>query len=587
MAKLEPPDGGTIAFKKETQVGFLPQEPHLNQESTVSDEIRSVLGELEEKVSRYHAISTAMKDASPSKMDELLKEQQALGGWIDHHGGWETRHRIDQVLSQLGVPDSNASVGGLSGGMKKRVALAKLVLQSPDLLLLDEPTNHLDAATIEWLESFLIAYPGAVILITHDRYFLDRVVQRMFELEKGKIYSYLGSYSSYLLGRAERLEQEEQFQGRLANLLRRESEWMARGPKARGTKQKARIKRFGEMQGRQKKVGDQEVGLRFESRHRLGNTILGCTYLSKTLGGSKLIDQLSFDLKAGDRVGIIGPNGSGKTTLLKMIIGELHPSSGSIIRGKNTRIAYFDQHRDSLDPDLRVEDALGDGQWVTIGEERRHKTGYLSDFLFEPSDQKRLIRTLSGGEKARLMLARMMLEDVNLLILDEPTNDLDIPTLQLLDDCLVNYTGCVLMVTHDRFFLDKVATGILSFEGDGRVQYTLGNYEAYRKRIKEKEETRRTARKEQKALSAPETGTTSSRKKKGLSFKERRELEVIQKEIENLEAEQKKLETLLADPGSYSREEIQQYGEELVRIEKVLAERIDRWEILEAKGMEG
>jgi ATP-binding cassette subfamily F protein uup len=341
------------------------------------------------------------------------------------------------------------------------------------------------------------------------------------------------------------------------------------------------------MQGRQKKVGDQEVGLRFESRHRLGNTILGCTYLSKTLGGSKLIDQLSFDLKAGDRVGIIGPNGSGKTTLLKMIIGELHPSSGSIIRGKNTRIAYFDQHRDSLDPDLRVEDALGDGQWVTIGEERRHKTGYLSDFLFEPSDQKRLIRTLSGGEKARLMLARMMLEDVNLLILDEPTNDLDIPTLQLLDDCLVNYTGCVLMVTHDRFFLDKVATGILSFEGDGRVQYTLGNYEAYRKRIKEKEETRRTARKEQKALSAPETGTTSSRKKKGLSFKERRELEVIQKEIENLEAEQKKLETLLADPGSYSREEIQQYGEELVRIEKVLAERIDRWEILEAKGMEG
>lgn len=585
-ARLESPDAGRIAFKRETQVGFLPQEPQLNQESTVSDEIRSVLGELEEKVSRYHAISTAMTEASPLKMAGLLKEQQALGGWIDHHGGWKTGHRIDQVLSQLGVPEPNAPVAGLSGGMKKRVALAKLVLQSPDLLLLDEPTNHLDTATIEWLEAFLIAYPGAVMLITHDRYFLDRVVQRIFELEKGRIYSYSGGYSSYLLGKAERLKHEERAQGRLANLLRRESEWMARGPKARGTKQKARVKRFGEMKGLRKKVGDQEIGLRLEARHRLGNTILECTYLSKTMGGSKLIDHLSFDLKAGDRVGIIGANGSGKTTLLRMIIGELHPTSGSLIRGKNTRIAYWDQQRDSLDPDLRVEKALGEGQWVTLGEERRHKTGYLSDFLFEPSDQKRLIRTLSGGEKARLMLARMMLEEANLLILDEPTNDLDIPTLQLLDDCLVNYTGCVLMVTHDRFFLDKVTTGILSFEGDGKVEYTLGNYEVYRERVKEKEETQRTARKEQAAVSAPGTGAPPTRKKKSLSFKERLELEVIQKEIGDLEARQKELEGLLADPGSYPREEIRQYGEELVRIGRTLSERIVRWEILEAKGME-
>lgn len=586
IAKLDSLDEGKINFKRDAQVVYLPQEPLLNPKNTISDEIRSVLGELNKKVDRYHAISAALTEGSPSEMGGLIKEQQALGEWIDHHGGWETDYRINQVLSRLGVPDPNAPVEGLSGGMKKRVALAKLVLQSPDLLLLDEPTNHLDAVTTEWLEKFLIAYPGSVMLITHDRYFLDRVVQRIFEIEKGKIYSYSGGYSSYLLGRAERLEQENMAQGRLANLLRREAEWMSRGPKARTTKQKARIKRFGELKGRQKTVGRQKVGLRLEASHRLGNTVLDCTYLSKTIGGLKLIDHLSFDMKAGDRMGIIGPNGSGKTTLLRMILGELHPTSGSITRGKNTRIAYFDQQRDSLDPEIRVEEALGEGYWVTLGEQRKHKKAYLSDFLFEPSDQKRLIRTLSGGEKVRLMLARMMLEKANFLILDEPTNDLDIPTLQLLDDCLVNYTGCVLMVTHDRFFLDKVATGILSFEGNGKVEYTLGNYEAYRERIKEKEAARRTARQEESAMSAPGTGPSPTRKKKGLSFKEGRELELIQKEIHDLEARQKELEGFMADSGSYDREDIRKYGEELVRIEKMLTERIGRWEYLEAKGME-
>ena len=586
IAGLEPPDGGRIAFKRGITVGFLPQEPVLSEEKSVSEEINSVLGELRQKVERYHTIYTAMSSASTGGMGKLLKEQEALGSWIDHHGGWDTDHRINEALSRLGVMDRNARVGLLSGGMKKRVALAKQVLRSPDLLLLDEPTNHLDATTTQWLEEFLISYPGAVMLITHDRYFLDRVVERIFELEEGNMTSYSGGYSDYLLGRAERLVHEKRAQSRWMNLLRRESEWIARGPKARRTKQKARIKRFDVMNEQRKDIGDQEIGLRLETPHRLGHTILECTYLCKTFGEIRLIDHLSFALKPGDRIGIIGPNGSGKTTLLRMIIGEVHPTSGTIIRGKNTKIAYFDQQRESLDPDIRVEDVLGEGYWVTVAGVRRHKTGYLSEFLFEPSDQRRLIRTLSGGEKARLMLARLMMEEANLLILDEPTNDLDIPTLQLLDDCLLNYNGSVLMVTHDRFFLDKVATAILGFEGDGRVRYILGNHEVYRDWMKAEEAARRLESKRHPSPSLNERVISPSKKRKGLTFKEKGELKMIEEEIETFEAKKKELEGLLADPGIYGREEIQRWGEELMYVEQRLSDRLNRWEALESKGME-
>ena len=585
IAGLEAPDDGRIAYKRGATVGYLPQEPVLDEDRSVVEEIEATLVEIRQKVERYHAIGVRMAKAPPNEMTKLLKEQEALGNWISHHGGWETDHRIDEALAKLGVVNRNERISLLSGGMKKRVALAKLLIQAPGLLLLDEPTNHLDAGTTQWLEEFLIAYPGAVMLITHDRYCLDRVAQRIFELETGSLYSYLGAYSDYLEGKAERLVQEKGVQGRLITLLRRESSWMARGPKARGTKQKARIKRFHEMQDQRKDIGDREIGLHLESKQRFGHTILECTYLCKSFGQAPLIDNLSFDLKPGDRIGIIGPNGSGKTTFLKMIMKEEHLTSGKIVRGKNTRIAYFDQHREALDPELRVEDALGEGYWVTVGGERRHKSGYLSDFLFEHVDQKRLIRTLSGGEKARLMLARLMLEEANLLILDEPTNDLDIPTLQLLDDSLTGYNGSVLMVTHDRFFLDKVATGILSFEGDGKVRYTLGNFEDYQARIKTELEAKRLEIKS-KDSSVKEGKAQSSKKRKGLGFKEQRELLMLEKEIESLETEKKDLETLLSDPGAHAYEEIQKLGEKLVEIEKTLSERLSRWEVLEAKRME-
>ena len=591
VAGMEPPDGGEIAFKRGISIGYLPQDPALNEAWTVAQEIESALGETRRMLERYHGIGEALGSAAPDErdgtrdvMEKLLSEQEALGHWIDHHQAWRTDHRIGEVLSKLNIPDRSEAVSLLSGGMKKRVALAKLVLQSPDLLLLDEPTNHLDTATIQWLEEFLISYPGAVMLITHDRYFLDRVAQRIFELEAGKIYSYTGGYSDYLEGRAARLSHEERLQGRLITLLRRESEWMKRGPKARQTKQKARIERFYDMQDQRKDHVDRGIGLHLQTDYRLGHTILELIYLCKSFGAAPLIRDVSLSLKAGDRIGVIGPNGSGKTTLLRMILGEEHPTTGQIVRGKNTKIAYFDQKRECLDPNLRVEEALGEGYWVTVGGERKHKTSYLGEFLFEHSDQKRLIRTLSGGEKARLILAKMMLENANMLILDEPTNDLDIPTLQLLDDALIRFNGCVIMVTHDRFFLDKVATGILSFEGNGIVRYTLGNFASYQERLQNELEGKR-ALLQEAVPPPPAPPVHPTKERKGLSFKEKRELEEIERAIEKLEARKKELEKFLADPVSYgqARGEIEAWANELIENEKEADEKLSRWAILEAK----
>ena len=587
VAKVDLPDAGEMAFKRGSAVGYLPQEPILNAENTVAVEIESALGETRRKMDRYHAIGEQMGRASAEQLEKLLHEQEEIGHFIEHHRAWEMDHRIDEVLSRLGIPDRRAKIGVLSGGMKKRVALAKLVLQAPDLLLLDEPTNHLDVATTQWLEEFLIDYSGAVMLITHDRYFLDRVAQRIIEMASGKIYSYVGGYSSYLTGRAERLLAEGRGQGRLITLLRRESEWMSRGPQGRQTKQKARIDRFHETQAQRKDHVDRNIGLHLQSNQRLGRTILELITVSKSFNAVPLLREVSLTLSAGERIGIIGPNGTGKTTLLRIILGEEHPSSGQVIRGKKTKIAYFDQKRECLDPDVRVEDALGSGFWVDVAGERKHKSSYLGEFLFEHEDQKRFIHTLSGGEKARLILAKMMLEDANTLILDEPTNDLDIPTLQLLDDALVGFNGCVLVVTHDRFFLDKVATGILSFEGDGAVRYTLGNYEVYQERLKREatEKKAATAAKGAKSLVGglkKEKPLASPEKKNGNHL----ELKAVERAIEKLEARKKEVEGFLANPGPGAAEDyvkIRAWSNEFSEIETALKTSLARWETLESQ----
>jgi ATP-binding cassette subfamily F protein uup len=589
VAGLEPPDNGKLSFKRDISIGYLSQNPVLNDDRTVREELDASLGEIRVKLDAFLAVTNLMKSASPTEVDVLLKKQESLNVWLEHHQGWETDHRVDEVLLRLNIPNRDEKIAVLSGGMRKRVALAKLLLQLPDLLMLDEPTNHLDIKTTEWLEKFLISYPGAVMLTTHDRYFLDRVVQRIFEVSAGTIHCMRGGYSDYLQARAERMLHETRVQNRLVTLLRRESEWMKRGPKARGTKSKARINRFYQMQDQRETKEDRQIGLQLEAGHRLGNTILELIYLNKTLDKKLLIKDLSLNLKKGDRIGIVGANGCGKTTLLRMILGEMHPSSGKIVLGKNTKISYFDQKRESLDPDIRVEDALGEGYWVTVKGERRHKVGYLSDFFFEAHDQKRLIRTLSGGEKARLILAKIMLEKTNMLILDEPTNDLDIPTLQLLDDVLVQYDGCVLMVTHDRFFLDKVSTGILSFEKEGQVRYTEGNYAVYQERLKaEKQDKKKQTPERFVQDGSPSAGKEKlpkPKKKKGLSYKEKRELDSIEGEIEALEARKKELETLLENPAAHATAQgsLEAWSIEFSEIEMALQKKMDRWEVLESK----
>lgn len=596
VAGLEPKDEGTVSFKKGASVGYLAQDPHLDDSKTIGEEIEDVLHEIRDKVSRYNRLNeTASTLSSGSggdsqKMQNSLEELGALQSWIEHHGGWNTDYRIETVLTHLKIKDKDRLIATLSGGWKKRVALAKLILQSPDLLLLDEPTNHLDAETTEWLEGYLRDYPGALMLITHDRYFLDKVVNQMFELEKGKITCFVGGYSKYLVSKGEQLIHEGRVHSRLLNLFRREEEWMSRGPKARGTKARARIGRFYELEEKTETSVRKGLNLNFQADQRLGNTILEITYLTKSYNGRQVFKPFCLSMKQGDRIGIIGSNGSGKTTLLKIILGQEHPTSGSVVRGKNTKISYFDQERNVLDPEMRVEDSLGEGYWVTIGGEKRHKGGYLEEFLFEHHDQKKYIKILSGGEKVRLILAKLMLEASNMLILDEPTNDLDIPTLQLLDEALTSFSGCILMVTHDRFFLDKVATGILSFEDDGEVVFYEGNYEIYKslkaQRIKGriKEKNKDVTPTEVKVLEEKKQDK-SGKEKKGLSYKERTELEEIEKSIEQLEARKTEIEAILINPADFAGnpDKLKDITEEFTQVENSLAVKIKRWEELEMK----
>lgn len=587
LAGAESREGGSIAYKRGATVGYLPQEPSLDDSLSVGEEIEQGLKDIRRALAEFNGISHTLS-TNPPDMEKLLARQGELTGWIEHHGGWNTDHRVAEIMTHLNIPDRNQRIGELSGGTKRRVALARLLLEAPDLLLLDEPTNHLDADTTQWLQDYLKGYPGAVMLITHDRYFLDQVVTRMLELEQGGITSFPGGYSGYLVLKEEQLAQNERSRSRLLNLLRIETAWMRRGAKARTTKQKARIGRFNTLQEQTPHKAGREAKIEFKSDEALGGTVLELTDLGKSHGGRSLVKGLTFLMKRGDRIGIIGPNGCGKTTLLRMIMGEETPDAGDVVWGKKTRVAYFDQGRDILEQEETLYDFLGAGDYVTFGGEKRHKIGYLEDFLFQPSDRMRKITTLSGGEKSRLILAKLMLEDANLLILDEPTNDLDIPTLQLLDSALASFPGCVLMVTHDRFFLDKVATGILAFEGEGAVTFYEGNYTMYRELKEQAQSLRNETRGGKREVGTPKPEGGKVKPRKGLTYAERLELERVEQEIGELEKRKTSVEAMLADPGAYGSIEggIEGLSRDYIRLEGELFTLYARWEELEIKKAE-
>ena len=568
VAGEEGSEGGTLAFRRGLSVGYLAQEPTFAEGDTMLEAVAGARPELLAAIAEYHEVAESLAaDPAAGALERLVSRQGAAMERIEALGGWDYEHRLEAVLTRLGLDGWSRRMGGLSGGERKRVALARVLVQQPDLLLLDEPTNHLDADTTEWLESALEDYPGAVMLITHDRYFLDHVVTRMIEVNRAELVPYVGGFTEYLEAKAEResrLAVEEQ---KRSQLIAQELAWVKRSPKARTGKQKARIQRLDRARREQeseRRPAREAVELAFGQPPRLGRTVLDLEGLGKSWDGRPLIRDFSARIRAGERVGIVGPNGAGKTTLLRLILGEETPDAGEVRAGVNTRIAYYDQARSDLDPDADLlESVAGERDFVEVAGRRVHVRSYLNRFLFPNEVHEQKVRSLSGGERNRLLLARLMLQDANLLILDEPTNDLDVFTLQVLESALVEFPGSVLVVTHDRYFLDKVATALLVFEGDGRVHRHEGGYEAYRRRREVAEAEERAARAAEAAEAraraeraarserARAEGSSSSGRPRRLTFREERELEGMEAAITEAESERDRLEAELADPALY------------------------------------
>jgi ATP-binding cassette subfamily F protein uup len=561
VAGLEGLDSGKIALRRGASVRYLSQEPGFPAGLTIRNAVAEGRPELHAAVSEFEALGHRLS-SSGADHEQLVHRHAELGATIERLGGWDWMHRIEARLTRLGVLDWDRLVDGLSGGEAKRVALARTLLAQPELLLLDEPTNHLDADTVLFLEEYLIEYAGAVMLITHDRYFLDRVVDRMVEVSAGELTAYTGGYTEYLEAQAERADRQSTIDAKRRKLIEKELEWARRSPPARTGKQRARLQRTKALDKESQAFSRQQTGeltLHAPQTSRLGRTVLNLHGISKSFGDRVLIRGLSTILRAGERVGIIGPNGAGKTTLVRIMLGEEAPDAGSIELGINTRIAYFDQLRTQLDPELSVYEAAGGIDWVEVGGRRIHMRSYLEDFLFPTERQQQKVSSLSGGERNRLMLAKLFLEPSNLLILDEPTNDLDLVTLQVLEAALMEYAGCVIMVTHDRFFLDKIATALLVFEGDGVVHRHEGGFELYHRlvgqRAAEAANAKAASQREKQGRSRKPSGgdvaQSASPALKRLTWKEERELETLAASIMEAEARRALLTDRLADPELY------------------------------------
>jgi ATP-binding cassette ChvD family protein len=481
MAGLDKDFGGEAWAAEGARVGYLPQEPHLNPDKTVGENVMEAFTELNAQMQRFNEISDAFaNEMSEDEMNALLAEQAALQEKIDAADGWEIERRVDIALDALRCPPFESPVAHLSGGERRRVALCKLLLEKPDLLLLDEPTNHLDAESVAWLEKTLREWQGAVLVVTHDRYFLDNVTNWILEVDRGRGFPYQGNYSSYLDAKRKRLQQEEREESARQRQLAREQEWIGRSPAARQAKSKARITAYEEMlqKSQEKGIGESEIVI--PPAPRLGNLVIQAEKLRKGYGNNLLIEDLDFKLPPGGIVGIIGPNGAGKSTLFKMITGVEQPDGGTLTIGDSVKLGYVDQSRDSLDDNKTVWQEISDGMdQITIGKRTIPSRAYVAAFNFKGADQQKRVGILSGGERNRVHLAKMLKREHNVLLLDEPTNDLDVDTLRALEDALEDFAGCAVVISHDRWFLDRLATHILAFEGDSHVEWFEGNFEAY------------------------------------------------------------------------------------------------------------
>ncbi len=463
------------------KVGYLPQEPLLDEAKTVREVVGEGVGDVQGLIDRFNAISDKFAEPlSDDEMSKLMEEQAKMQDKIDAVGGWELERKLEIAADSLRLPPWDAVVGKLSGGEKRRVALCRLLLSKPDMLLLDEPTNHLDAESVAWLEHFLEEYPSTVIAVTHDRYFLDNVAEWILELDRGHGIPWQGNYSSWLEQKEQRLAQEERQQDALAKTLKRELEWVRTNPKARQAKSKARLQRYEELASQEFQKRNETNEIYIPPGDRLGDLVIECKNLRKGYGDRLLIDSLSFSLPAGGIVGIIGPNGAGKTTLFRMLSGVEKPDAGEIRLGPSVKLAYVDQSRQALNDKNTVWQEISGGlDLIKVGNYETSSRGYVGRFNFKGVQQQQVIGDLSGGERNRVHLAKVLKAGGNVLLLDEPTNDLDIETLRALEDALVAFPGCAVVISHDRWFLDRIATHILAFEGDSEVHWFEGNYQEY------------------------------------------------------------------------------------------------------------
>lgn len=484
MAGLEDVSNGEAMLSPGYTVGILQQEPPLDEDKTVRENIEQAFGDLLAKIERFNQVSAEMADPD-ADFDALMAEMGQLQDEIDAANGWDLDSQLSQAMDALQCPDPDAPVNILSGGERRRVALCKLLLEAPDLLLLDEPTNHLDAESVLWLEQFLHRYPGAVMAVTHDRYFLDDVAEWICEVDRGQLYPYEGNYSTYLEKKAARLEAQSQQDARRAKKMKAELEWVRSSPKARQAKNRARLERYEQMEAEaraSKRVDFTDIHIPVGPR--LGAKVLEAEHLCKSFGDRVLIDDLSFSLPRNGIVGVIGPNGVGKSTLFKMIVGQEQPTSGTLEVGETVKLSYVDQMRQGLDAEKNLWEVVSDGNdYIRVGETEIPSRAYVAAFGFKGSDQQKRAGVLSGGERNRLNLALTLRQGGNLLLLDEPTNDLDVETLESLEEALEEFPGCSVVISHDRWFLDRVATHILAWEGDdehpGRWHWFEGNFEAY------------------------------------------------------------------------------------------------------------
>jgi ATP-binding cassette subfamily F protein uup len=579
-------DDGLVWRAPTVRVCYVSQEPLLNAEDTVFDAVAKGLGKLQKLLHNYHHLSGQLSEPD-ADYDKLLEEMQDLQMQLEAQDGWSVRARIETAIAKLDL-DSGKRIGEMSGGQRKRVALAQALVADPDVLILDEPTNHLDFASIEWLEGLLSNFIGSVLLVTHDRRFLDNIATRIVELDRGKLASFPGKFSAYQAIKARMLSDEAVVNAKFDKVLAQEEGWIRQGVKARRTRNEGRVLRLEQLRReratRREKVGNVEMSV--DAGERSGKLVAELANVCKSFCGRKVIDDFSCRIQRGDKIGLLGPNGSGKSTLLKIMLGQLPPDKGQVKLGTKITVAYFDQLRAQLNDEATLADTISQGSdYVEIGWQKKHVISYLDDFLFAPERARSPVKSCSGGERNRLLLARLFTQPANVLVLDEPTNDLDIETLELLEELLANYEGTLFLVSHDRAFLDNVVTQVIAFEGDGKLIEYVGGYEdwvrvrKYQASVAPAKSVASTPRR------APVTSGERSKPAGKLSFKEARELEELPARIEALEREQSDIATLLAD-GTIYRSDVKRATQLQIRNEEIETEvlaAMERWEGLEKR----